>query len=56
MVALFDGANATLKTFFREPDGRVRLQPANERLAPMYYDAGRVRIQGVAIGVLRKYR
>jgi repressor LexA len=56
VVALIDGENATLKTFFREPDGRVRLQPANERLAPLYYEAARVRIQGVAIGVLRKYR
>ncbi|HJR52628.1 MAG TPA: transcriptional repressor LexA [Gemmatimonadota bacterium] len=56
VVALIDGENATLKTLFREPDGRVRLQPANERLAPMYYDAARVQIQGVAIGVLRKYR
>lgn len=56
VVALIDEENATLKTFFREPDGRIRLQPANERLAPLYYDASRVRIQGVAIGVLRKYR
>ncbi|HET6360768.1 MAG TPA: transcriptional repressor LexA [Gemmatimonadota bacterium] len=56
VVALIDGENATLKTFFREPDGRIRLQPANERLAPLYYDASRVRIQGVAIGILRKYR
>ena len=56
VVALIDGENATLKTLFREPDGRIRLQPANERLAPLYYDASRVRIQGVAIGVLRKYR
>ncbi|HJU86575.1 MAG TPA: transcriptional repressor LexA [Gemmatimonadota bacterium] len=56
VVALIDEENATLKTFFREPDGRIRLQPANERLAPLYYDASRVRVQGVAIGVLRKYR
>lgn len=56
VVALIDGENATLKTFFREPDGRIRLQPANERLSPLLYDAARVRIQGVAIGVLRKYR
>ena len=56
VVALIDGENATLKTFFREPDGRIRLQPANERLSPLYYDAARVQIQGVAIGVLRKYR
>jgi repressor LexA len=56
VVALIDEENATLKTFFREPDGRIRLQPANERLAPLYYDASRIRVQGVAIGVLRKYR
>ena len=55
VIALIDEENATLKTFFREPDGRIRLQPANERLAPLYYDASRVRVQGVAIGVLRKY-
>jgi repressor LexA len=56
VVALIDGDSATLKTFYREPDGRIRLQPANETLAPLYYDAARVRIQGVAIGILRKYR
>ncbi|HYO45147.1 MAG TPA: transcriptional repressor LexA [Gemmatimonadota bacterium] len=56
VVALIDGEHATLKTLFRESDGRIRLQPANERVAPLFYDAGRVRIQGVAIGILRKYR
>lgn len=56
VVALIDGEHATLKTLFHEADGRVRLQPANERVQPLYYDAARVRVQGVAIGVLRKYR
>lgn len=56
VIALIDGESATLKTFYREPDGRVRLQPANERHRPQVYEAGRVRVQGVAIGVLRKYR
>jgi repressor LexA len=56
VVALIDGEHATLKTLFHEPDGRIRLQPANERLAPLFYDAARVRVQGVAIGILRKYR
>jgi repressor LexA len=56
VVALIDGEHATLKTLFHEPDGRIRLQPANERLAPLFYDASRVRVQGVAIGILRKYR
>lgn len=56
VVALIDGEHATLKTLHREPDGRIRLQPANEKMAPLYYDAARVRVQGIAIGVLRKYR
>ena len=56
VIALIDDESATFKTFRREPDGVVRLEPANERLAPLRYAAERVRIQGVAIGVLRKYR
>lgn len=56
VVALIDNENATLKTFRRQRDGRIRLEPANARYEPQVYEAGRVRIQGVAIGVLRKYR
>ena len=36
---------ATLKKFYREGD-RVRLQPANETMAPIYTDADNVEIQG----------
>jgi len=56
VIALIDGESATLKTFHHEPDGTIRLQPANERMAPLRYEPERVQIQGVAIGVLRKYR
>lgn len=56
VIALIDGDSATLKTLYRELGGVVRLEPANERLAPLRYPAERVRIQGVVIGVLRKYR
>ena len=56
VIALIDGESATLKTFQREADGTVLLKPANESHAPQRYNADRVRIQGVAIGVLRKYR
>lgn len=55
VVALIDGESATFKTLYRERDGTIRLQPANERLAPQRYEAERVQVQGVAIGVLRKY-
>ncbi len=55
VVALVDGDSATVKKFYREPKGRVRLQPANERLQPMLFAADRVRIQGVVVGVIRRY-
>lgn len=54
VVALVDNENVTLKKFYPE-GGRVRLQPANETLEPMILDAGRVRIQGVVVSVLRRY-
>ena len=55
VIALVDGENVTLKKLYREGGGRVRLQPANAALQPIYVDQDRVRIQGVVIGVLRKY-
>jgi repressor LexA len=55
VVALLGGENVTLKKFFREPGGRIRLQPANATMKPLVVDAEDVRIQGVVIGVLRKY-
>jgi repressor LexA len=55
VIALLDGENVTLKKLYREGHGQVRLQPANARLQPMLVDQDRLRIQGVVIGVLRKY-
>ena len=55
VIALVDGDSATLKKFYREGGGTIRLQPANARLKPIYIDQDRIRIQGVVIGVLRKY-
>ena len=55
VIALLDGDSVTLKKLYREGRGRVRLQPANARLKPLIVDQGRLRIQGVVIGVLRKY-
>jgi repressor LexA len=49
------GANpeATLKRFYREPD-RIRLQPANSTMQPIYVDPDRVTVQGKVVAVLRK--
>jgi repressor LexA len=55
VVALVGEGDATLKRFFREPGGKVRLQPANSQMSPIIVAANEVRIQGRVIGVLRKY-
>jgi repressor LexA len=55
VIALLDGESVTLKKMYREGGGQVRLQPANARLKPLLVDQDRLRIQGVVIGVLRKY-
>ena len=55
VVALVDGESATLKRFYREGD-RIRLQPANPAMAPLVVPEERVRVRGVVIGVMRKYR
>ena len=43
---------ATVKRFFREQDGGVRLQPENEALEPIY--ARHVQVLGQVVGVFRK--
>ena len=55
VVALTGGTDATLKRLFREPNGKVRLQPANSQMDPIILPAREVKIQGRVIGVLRKY-
>lgn len=54
VIALIDGSEVTLKTFHRE-QGRIRLQPANPALEPLVVDAGRVQVQGVVVGLMRRY-
>ena len=45
---------ATVKRFYPE-QGRVRLQPANQRLAPIYVNAGDdFQLIGVVVGVFRR--
>lgn len=56
VVALIDREEATLKRLRRNPDGSLTLCPANARLAPVTYSAGRIAIQGVVIGQMRAYR
>lgn len=55
VVALIDG-EATLKRFYRE-EGRIRLQPENRHMAPIFIDStgGEVVIVGKVTGLMRKF-
>ena len=54
VIALLKGAEVTLKKFYRD-NGRVRLQPANQAVRPLVVDPDQVQIQGVVVGVMRRY-
>lgn len=52
VVAVLDDEEVTLKRFYKEA-GRIRLQPANSSMGPIYVND--VQVRGVVIGVLRQY-
>ena len=54
VVALLENGEVTLKRFYREGN-RVRLEPANPAYKPIYVPTDELTVQGVVIGVLRKY-
>jgi repressor LexA len=56
IVALLDNGFATLKTYYRESGGKIRLQPANPKMDPIYTTEDNLIIQGKVTGVIRKYR
>jgi repressor LexA len=56
VVALVGGMETTLKRFFREAGGQIRLQPANSGMEPMVFDSSEVEVQGRVLAVLRKYK
>jgi repressor LexA len=55
VVALVDGTETTLKRFYLEGDDKVRLQPANAAMQPIFVSRSSVAIQGKVLAVLRKY-
>jgi len=55
VIAMTNGTSATVKKFYREKDGRIRLQPANETMDPIYVSENDITIEGVVVGVLRRY-
>jgi len=55
VIALVHGDSATVKRFYREPGGWIRLQPANPTMQPLRVNERDVIVQGVVVGVIRKY-
>ncbi len=55
VVALVGGTEATLKRYYRENDGTVRLQPANAAMQPIFVDPAQLEVQGKVLAVMRKY-
>ena len=55
VIALLQNTHATVKMLYREKDGWVRLQPANAALEPLYVHENDLTIQGVVVGVIRRY-
>jgi repressor LexA len=55
VVALVGGDSATVKRLYREPGNRIRLQPANPTMDPIVVDAEEVSVQGVVVGLIRRF-
>ncbi|MCL4864487.1 MAG: transcriptional repressor LexA [Gemmatimonadales bacterium] len=55
VIALVNGSEATVKRYYREAGGWVRLQPANPEMQAMRFQERDLLIQGVVVGVIRRY-
>ena len=55
VVALVHGQNATVKKFYREPGGWIRLEPANPAMTSLRVNERDILVQGIVVGVIRKY-
>jgi repressor LexA len=55
VIALINGTSATVKRLYREAGGWIRLQPSNENMRPIRAHENDVLIQGVVVGIIRKY-
>lgn len=55
VIALVNGSEATVKRYYREAGGWVRLQPANSAMQPLRFPENDLLIQGVVVGVIRRF-
>lgn len=54
VVARIGTDQVTLKRFYRDNE-RVRLQPANPDMKPIFVSPDQIHVQGVVVGILRKF-
>jgi len=55
MVVALIGDEVTLKRFYPESGDRVRLQPANPAMEPLVVAANDLSVQGIVVGLMRRY-
>ncbi len=55
VIALVDGTSATVKRFYREAGGWIRLQPSNDSVRAIRVHEDNLLIQGLVVGVIRKF-
>lgn len=55
VIALVNGSEATVKRYYREAGGWVRLQPSNPTMQPLRFHENDIMIQGVVVGVIRRF-
>lgn len=55
MVVCIVGKEATIKRYYPEDNDMIRLEPANPWLQPVRLPAQDVRVQGVVVGLMRKF-
>jgi len=54
VVAMVNG-EVTLKRIYRQAPDTIRLQPANSEMAPLIVAADTLTVQGIVVGLLRRY-
>jgi repressor LexA len=54
IVALIEGSDATLKRYYRS-GADIRLEPANASMTPIVVAAANLQLQGVVVGLIRKF-
>jgi repressor LexA len=55
VVAMING-EATVKKYYREDGGRIRLEPANVTMTPIFASEEELQVRGVVVGLMRHYR